>query len=661
MRTFIALIIFAFSIGCTKTTRSPESASTEREIAQVTEAHPDEVSLSYLSLQITGGPFLTPGQENAIPFFVQPGIASALENLTLHPNTVGGALSVSLAENCNGNTPRCDGILHVTPNSEGFLVVNVRMTANAVHTTGYRPQVSRNFIFYFFGSTAVEIADGNRLTVREETRAPWKEACRRRATVALPNFAELQEMIGDSVLSMAGTQGEASVQKIVDWTTQIPTTDSVELFYHHFLNRAGDEGGVTFWRDFLPVNSTHMMARHFINSPEYRDLYVTAAYDYYLGRAPETGAAEFWTQLSVAEIEAGIINSEEFTTRSAGGFYCATSEDQTLIRTEENLWQVEEAIRAAETMALNAVPRDAKYVALGNGRYLVYHDKDFPGLVQALEPIAVFNADASINTGYEVFLTALRNAKDYHPEGNPRVDVKVLGADLSGIYLQNDHTFSFRLLKINYDGNTTEMVPPEYASDIFGGETIALLDNGSIVLQQRGQGHNGKIVWIDSSLTFFREVIYGSEQLRVATNGKRAFIHDGHTYDYWVIDDEGRLLFHAYFPEPPVSDIGDARIVTEDGHSCYRYPYGRCLNADGQPSGFGFDFLNTITERDFFRAKGFRRFFPRVALLGSPVRNPANGDAALIQRPRLSVYVAGRRGYAVQVITDAEWKAISEQ
>ncbi|MEX0712439.1 MAG: peptidylprolyl isomerase [Pirellulales bacterium] len=81
-----------------------------------------------------------------------------------------------------------------------------------------------------------------------------------------------------------------------------PREQLVQSFYQEFLNREGEEQGVTYWIDRLNGGEPQeMIAAGFVNSPEYfrlhgsdNDAFLMAAYDQLADTVPDPPGMEFW-------------------------------------------------------------------------------------------------------------------------------------------------------------------------------------------------------------------------------------------------------------------------------------------------------------------------------------------------------------------------------
>ena len=73
----------------------------------------------------------------------------------------------------------------------------------------------------------------------------------------------------------------------------------VHNLYRELLGREGDSGGVAFWNAYLQEHDDAagrlQVLQAFLNSPEYKSHYVSVLYQVFLGRAPEAGGLQFWT------------------------------------------------------------------------------------------------------------------------------------------------------------------------------------------------------------------------------------------------------------------------------------------------------------------------------------------------------------------------------
>ncbi|HET6882157.1 MAG TPA: DUF4214 domain-containing protein, partial [Pirellulales bacterium] len=86
---------------------------------------------------------------------------------------------------------------------------------------------------------------------------------------------------------LAGTPGDGTPQTFIN------------NLYRELLGREAEAGGQTFWVGVLQNNDTAAVRQAVIsslmNSQEYKEHFVTTAYEVFLGRAPDTGGLQFWT------------------------------------------------------------------------------------------------------------------------------------------------------------------------------------------------------------------------------------------------------------------------------------------------------------------------------------------------------------------------------
>jgi uncharacterized repeat protein (TIGR01451 family) len=87
---------------------------------------------------------------------------------------------------------------------------------------------------------------------------------------------------------LAGVPGDGTPQSFV------------QNLYRELLGREPDSDGDTFWVDYVTAHNNsagHMQAAQgFMNSAEYKEHYITCVYENFLGRAPDAGGLQFWTQ-----------------------------------------------------------------------------------------------------------------------------------------------------------------------------------------------------------------------------------------------------------------------------------------------------------------------------------------------------------------------------
>lgn len=102
------------------------------------------------------------------------------------------------------------------------------------------------------------------------------------------------------------------------------TSTFVDQLYSKFLGRAADTGGKAYWVQQIDSGamSAAKVTQSFMDSPEFSGVVSPVALLYYtsLGRIPDAGGLQFWTQKAqsgagLKEISAGFANSAEFKTK----------------------------------------------------------------------------------------------------------------------------------------------------------------------------------------------------------------------------------------------------------------------------------------------------------------------------------------------------------
>ncbi|MGH7139398.1 MAG: DUF4214 domain-containing protein, partial [Pirellulales bacterium] len=126
------------------------------------------------------------------------------------------------------------------------------------------------------------------------------------------------------------------------------TTTFIQNLYRELLGREPEAEGATFWNAYLEehdnANGREQAIAAFLNSPEYKEHYITVLYDVFLGRAPDASGLQFWVDKmgdpgtpgehggSADEkyVMAAILGSSEFYANAGGtpqGFVTALYKD----------------------------------------------------------------------------------------------------------------------------------------------------------------------------------------------------------------------------------------------------------------------------------------------------------------------------------------------
>jgi uncharacterized repeat protein (TIGR01451 family) len=121
---------------------------------------------------------------------------------------------------------------------------------------------------------------------------------------------------------LAGQPGDGTIQTFV------------QNLYRELLGREPDTSGDDFWVSYLTEHNNaagqSQVIQGFLDSPEYAQHYVTTLYNVILGRAPDAGGLQFWTQamgqpgtsgthgggVDEKDIVAGFFGSDEFFSKS---------------------------------------------------------------------------------------------------------------------------------------------------------------------------------------------------------------------------------------------------------------------------------------------------------------------------------------------------------
>jgi hypothetical protein len=93
---------------------------------------------------------------------------------------------------------------------------------------------------------------------------------------------------GTGIGYLAGVPGDGTAQTFV------------HNLYRELLGREADAGGDGFWVAYVQQHDTaaghRAVVQSFMNSPEYKAHYVTTLYQVFLGRSPDAGGLQFWTE-----------------------------------------------------------------------------------------------------------------------------------------------------------------------------------------------------------------------------------------------------------------------------------------------------------------------------------------------------------------------------
>jgi hypothetical protein len=111
-------------------------------------------------------------------------------------------------------------------------------------------------------------------------------------------------VLPDAVQTFTLTVSAAVIQSTgFGYLAGVPGDGTAQTFVHNLyrelLGREPDAGGDAFWVAYVQQHDTaaghQAVIQDFLNSPEYKAHYVTTLYQVFLGRSPDAGGLQFWT------------------------------------------------------------------------------------------------------------------------------------------------------------------------------------------------------------------------------------------------------------------------------------------------------------------------------------------------------------------------------